>query len=56
MVIRGINEKRAVQLEAVGIYSIAELANASPEDLAKNLIISPKITRMWIGSAKKLKK
>ncbi len=52
----GINEKRAAQLNTVGINTIADLANASAEDLAKNLTISPKITRMWIGSAKKLQK
>jgi len=55
-VIRGINEKRASQLKEAGITSIDALANASAEDLAKNLMISPKITRMWIGSARKLKK
>ena len=54
--IKGINEKRAAELRAIGINSIDSLANASAEDLAKNLMISPKITRMWIGSAKKLKK
>jgi predicted flap endonuclease-1-like 5' DNA nuclease len=53
--IRGINEKRAAQLKGLGINSIDALANASAEDLAKNLAISPKITRMWIGTAKKLK-
>jgi predicted flap endonuclease-1-like 5' DNA nuclease len=56
MSIKGINEKRAAQLEALGINGIADLANASAEDLAKNLTISPKVTRMWIGSAKKLQK
>ena len=55
-VVRGINAKRAEQLNTLGIKNIDDLANASAEDLAKNLTISPKITRMWIGSAKKLKK
>jgi predicted flap endonuclease-1-like 5' DNA nuclease len=54
--IRGIREKRAAQLKTLGINSIDALANVSAEDLAKNLAISPKITRMWIGTAKKLKK
>jgi predicted flap endonuclease-1-like 5' DNA nuclease len=54
--VKGIGEKRVAQLKALGIDSIDALANASAEDLAKNLTISPKITRMWIGSAKKLKK
>lgn len=51
----GINSKRAAQLNALGINSLNDLAQASAEDLAKGLMISPKITRMWIGSAKKLK-
>jgi predicted flap endonuclease-1-like 5' DNA nuclease len=54
--IRGINANRTEQLKAVGIRSIEDLANASPDELASKLSISPKITRMWIGSAKKLKK
>jgi predicted flap endonuclease-1-like 5' DNA nuclease len=53
--IHGINEKRAAQLQELGIGSINALANAHADDLAKNLTISPKITRMWIGSAKKQK-
>jgi predicted flap endonuclease-1-like 5' DNA nuclease len=56
MAIHGINEKRAAQLKDVGISSIDALANASADDLAKGLSVSPRITRMWIGSAKKLKK
>ncbi len=51
--IHGINEKRAAQLQEMGIGSIGALANASADDLAKNLMVSPKVTRMWIGSAKK---
>ncbi len=51
--IHGINEKRAAQLQEIGIGSISALANASADDLAKNLMVSPKVTRMWIGSAKK---
>ena len=53
--IRGIGEKRAAELKANGINTIEDLANASPEDLAAKLIVSPKIVKMWIGSAKKLK-
>lgn len=56
MVVKGINGKRAAQIKALGINTIEDLAKASPEDLAKNLMLSPKITRMWIGSAKKLQK
>jgi predicted flap endonuclease-1-like 5' DNA nuclease len=54
--IRGISEKRAEQLKANGISTIGELANASAEDLAVKLSLSPKIVKMWIGSAKKLSK
>ena len=54
--IRGISEKRAEQLKANGINTIEELANASAVDLAAKLNVSPKIVKMWIGSAKKLSK
>ena len=54
--IRGISEKRAEQLKAVGVNNIQDLANASPDDLAAKLGVSPKIVKMWIGSAKKLAK
>ena len=52
--IRGI--RRAEQLKANGINTIEELANASAVDLAAKLNVSPKIVKMWIGSAKKLSK
>ena len=51
--IRGINSARAEQLKAYGIGSISELARASPEELAAKLSVSPKIVKMWVGSAKK---
>jgi len=54
--IRGISEKRAAQLKTLGINNVDDLAKVSAEDLAKDLSVSPKITRMWIGSAKKLAK
>ena len=54
--IRGINQNRASQLQANGINTLADLAKASSEDLAEKLSISPKIVKMWIGSAKKLLK
>jgi predicted flap endonuclease-1-like 5' DNA nuclease len=53
--IRGISERRAEQLKANGVNTIEDLANASAEDLALKLSVSPKIVKMWIGSAKKLK-
>ena len=54
--IRSINEKRAEQLKANGINNLRELSNADALDLAAKLNVSPKIVKMWIGSAKKLAK
>ncbi len=54
--IRGINEARVLQLRANGIVTIRDLANASADDLAPKLGVSPKIVKMWVGSAKKLVK
>jgi predicted flap endonuclease-1-like 5' DNA nuclease len=51
--IRGISAARAEQLKAYGINSVEDLAKASPEDLAVKLAVSPKIVKMWVGSAKK---
>jgi hypothetical protein len=56
MQIRSISEKRAEQLKANGICTLKELANANALDLAAKLNVSPKIVKMWIGSAKKLAK
>lgn len=52
--VKGIGEKRAEQLKALGVNSIEELAKASAKDLAVKLKISPKITEKWIENAKKL--
>ncbi|MGF3522063.1 MAG: helix-hairpin-helix domain-containing protein [Candidatus Bathyarchaeia archaeon] len=54
--IRGISKARAEQLKANGIETIKALSEASPEVLAEKLQVSPKIVKMWIGSAKKLTK
>jgi predicted flap endonuclease-1-like 5' DNA nuclease len=54
--IKGIGEKRVAQLNSLGINNIKELAEASGEDIAKNLQISPKITQKWIAAAKELVK
>jgi predicted flap endonuclease-1-like 5' DNA nuclease len=54
--IRGISEKRAEQLKSVGINNLQDLANASATELAEKLNVSPKIVKMWVGSAKKLSK
>lgn len=52
--VKGIKEKRAEQLRALGIDSVEELANASAVDLAKKLKISPTFTQQWIENAKKI--
>jgi len=52
--VKGIGEKRAEQLKALGISSVEDLARASARDLAEKLKISPKITGRWIENAKKL--
>jgi hypothetical protein len=54
--VKGIGEKRAPQLKAIGISSVSDLAKASAEDIAKKLRISSKITKKWIASAKALVK
>lgn len=52
--VKGIKEKRAQQLRAVGINTIEDLAKASPEDLASKLKIAPYFTGQWIENAKKI--
>jgi hypothetical protein len=54
--VKGIKEKRAEQLKAIGINSVDDLANALGDDIATKLHISPKFTRKWIESAKELAK
>ncbi|MCW4047778.1 MAG: helix-hairpin-helix domain-containing protein [Candidatus Bathyarchaeota archaeon] len=54
--VKGIGEKRAEQLKAIGISNVDELAKASAEDIAKKLKISPKIVDKWVASAKELAK
>ncbi|MEM2994760.1 MAG: helix-hairpin-helix domain-containing protein [Candidatus Bathyarchaeia archaeon] len=52
--VKGIKEKRAEQLRALGINNAEDLAKASAKDLATKLKISPKIVRRWIEEAKAL--
>ena len=52
--VKGIGEKRVAQLKALGINSLDELAKASADEIAKNLQISPKITRKWVAAAEEL--
>jgi predicted flap endonuclease-1-like 5' DNA nuclease len=54
--VKGVKEKRAEQLQTIGIKSIYDLANASATDIAAKLQISPKIIGKWIESAKELSK
>ena len=54
--VKGIGEKRATQLKALGINNVDELAKISAEDVAKKLEISPKIVEKWIAGAKELVK
>lgn len=54
--VKGIKEKRAAQLTALGIHTVEDLAKASANDLGAKLKISPKITEKWIANAKELLK
>jgi predicted flap endonuclease-1-like 5' DNA nuclease len=54
--VKGIGEKRAGQLGAIGINSVDELAKASAEDIAAKLKISSKIVEKWVAGAKELVK
>lgn len=54
--IRGIGEKRATQLKALGINSVEDLSKASAKTIAKKLKISAKIVGKWITNAKELVK
>lgn len=52
--VKGIGQKRAEQLKALGIDSAEKLVEASAKDLAAKLKISQKITKQWIERAKEL--
>ncbi len=52
--VKGIGEKRATQLQALGINSVDDLSKASAKTVAKKLKISPKTVSKWIASAKEL--
>ena len=54
--VKGIGEKRATQLKALGINNVDELSKASAKTLAKKLKISPKTVDNWIANAKELVK
>jgi predicted flap endonuclease-1-like 5' DNA nuclease len=50
--VKGIGEKRATQLNAIGISTVEELAKSSVDEVAKNLKVSPKIVAKWVEAAK----
>lgn len=52
--VKGIKDKRAGQLKALGINSAEDLAKASPTELAAKLKIATYFTEKWIENAKKL--
>jgi predicted flap endonuclease-1-like 5' DNA nuclease len=52
--VKGVGEKRAMQLKALGINNVDELSRASAKTLAKKLKVSPKTVNKWIADAKKL--
>ena len=54
--VKGIGEKRATQLKALGINSTDELAKASAKDIAKKLKISQKTVAKWIDAVKERRK
>jgi predicted flap endonuclease-1-like 5' DNA nuclease len=54
--VKGIGEKRAVQLKTLGINSVEDLSKASAATVAKQLKVSPKIVGSWIANAKELVK
>jgi predicted flap endonuclease-1-like 5' DNA nuclease len=54
--VKGIGEKRAVQLKTLGINSVEDLSKASAATVAKQLKVSPKIVDSWIANAKELVK
>ncbi|KON33994.1 MAG: hypothetical protein AC479_02335 [miscellaneous Crenarchaeota group-6 archaeon AD8-1] len=54
--VKGIGQKRAIQLKEIGINTANDLANEPSEKIAKKLNISPKITKKWKNDAEQLLK
>jgi len=52
--VKGIGEKRAKQLKALGIATVADLSAASAEELAEKLQVSSKLSNQWIKDARNL--
>ncbi len=51
--VKGIGKRRAAQLKALGVETVASLSTCSPEDLAEKLKVSPKRTTRWIAEARR---
>ena len=51
--VKGIGERRAEQLKALGIATVTDLSAAAAEELAEKLQISSKITNRWIAEARR---
>jgi predicted flap endonuclease-1-like 5' DNA nuclease len=52
--VKGIKEKRAEQLKALGINSAEDLAKASPQELSTKLKIAQYFTERWVAGAKEV--
>jgi hypothetical protein len=52
--IRGIGQKRAEQLRALGINTAQDLVETTASTLADKIELSPKVTRKWVSEAKRL--
>lgn len=52
--IDGIGSAYADRLETAGVTSVAELATADPDELAGAIDVSSKLTRNWVGQARKV--
>lgn len=51
--VKGIGTRRAAQLKALGINTVADLSASSAEDVAEKLNVSPRRTSRWITEARK---
>ncbi len=52
--VKGIGEKRAAQLKALGLNNVDDLAAASAGVLAAELGVSRKVAEKWVSGAKEL--
>jgi predicted flap endonuclease-1-like 5' DNA nuclease len=54
LILDGINERTASELEKLGINNIDDLAKASAENIAKDLKVNLSTVQKWISAAKRL--